>query len=135
MELKAQLIKWLCYFILFLFFVYFIFGDISVWWCNFFESQARKLDLGSTLSLILSSSLAWLINQAELKLFSILMSSSLDNVFKLVLNLNQVWAFNFYLRVKIKLALGKLVYTISAVKKKAGYFSIFKQNCKNDTIL
>ena len=44
---------------------YLIFGDISIWRCNFFGSQAKKLDLSSSLSLILSSSLAWLINQAK----------------------------------------------------------------------
>ena len=95
--------KWVYYFIIF--FVYLIFGDISIWWFNFFGSQAKKFDLSLSLSLILRSSLAWLINQAkpsqaqafwhshkfEFKLFFRLISSS-----------SQIWAFVFYWRVKLK---------------------------------
>ena len=81
-----------------LFFVYLIFGDISIWWCNFFGSQAKKLNLSSSLS----SSLAWLINQPELKLFGILTNLSSNIVFRLVSSSSQAWAFDFYWRAKLK---------------------------------
>ena len=89
-----------------LFFVYLIFGNISIWWCNFFGSQATKLDLSSSLS----SSLAWLINQvkpsrAKLKFFDILTSLNSNIVFRLVLSSSQVWAFDFYWQTKLKNAL------------------------------
>ena len=91
-----------------LFFIfYLIFGDISIWWCNFCKSQAKKLNLSSSLSLVLSLSLAWLINQAkpsqaELKIFGILTSSSSNIIFRLVSISSQAWAFDFYWRAKLK---------------------------------
>ena len=85
---------------------------LDFWWykhlmMQFFWSQAKKLDLSSSLSLILSSSLAWLINQAkpsraELKLFGILTSSSSNIVFRLVSSSSQAWAFDFYWQAKLK---------------------------------
>ena len=50
-----SIIKWVFYFI----FCLLDFCDISIWWCNFFGSQAKKLNLSSSLSL------TWLINQAR----------------------------------------------------------------------
>ena len=98
-------------------FVYLIFGDISIWWCNFFGSQAKKLDLSLSLSLILSLSLAWLINQAKpsqakLKFFGILTSLSSNIVFRLVSNSSQVWAFDFYWWAKFKHTLLSKVWLI-----------------------
>ena len=115
-----------------LFFVYLIFGNISIWWCNFFGSQATKLDLSSSLS----SSLAWLINQvkpsrAKLKFFDILTSLNSNIVFRLVLSSSQAWAFDFYWQTKFKHALldkAWLVYcpSISSMHQK-------KKNKKKNT--
>ena len=85
-----SMIRWVYFIYIYIYiFVYLIFGDISIWWCNFFGSQAKKFDLSLSLNLILSMSLALLINQAkpgqtEFKLFGILTSSSSNIVFKLL---------------------------------------------------
>ena len=97
------MIKWVYYFILFLFtwfLVIYAFDNVI-----FFGSQAKKIDLSSSLSLILSSSLAWLINQAkssQAQTFWHSYSSSSIIVFKFVSNSSQTWVFDFYWRAKLK---------------------------------
>ena len=118
-----------------LFSVYLIFGDISIWWWNFFGSQAKKLDL----SLSLNSSLAWLINQAkpsqvELKLFGILTSSSSNIVFRLISSLIQAHAFDFYWQTKFKHALldkAWLIYSPTDRTKKINKWKTHKKRAWN----
>ena len=88
-----------------LFFFFLNFRDLNIWYCNFFRFQTQKLKPSSSLSLILSLCLAWLINQVKLKFFGFFTSSSSNIIFRLVMSSSQVWVFYFSWSVNFEYAL------------------------------
>ena len=90
--------------------------------------------LNLSLSLILSSSLAWLMNQAELKFSYFIMSSNLNIIFRLVSSSNQAWTFYFSCRTELEHLLldkARLVYSPNWKWERLFYVLNIEENSQN----
>ena len=78
------------------------------------DLKLKGMILNFSLGLILSSSLAWLRNQAKFKLLYFITSLILNIIFKLVSSLNQAWTFYICCRAEFEHSLldkARLIYS------------------------
>ena len=80
------------------------------------DLNLKNMILSLSLGLILSSSLAWIMNQAELKILYFITSSGLNIICRLVSSSSQGWTFYFCCWAELEHSLlnkARLVYSLS----------------------